>query len=539
MSVAAVETIRVFISYSHDSPEHLERVLGLSDRLRHDGIDCLIDQYEMSPREGWPQWTMNRIEEARFVLVICTEIYHRRVRGGEESGKGLGAKWEGAIITQELYDSEANNDKFIPILFSTEDAAHIPVYLRGVARYVLDEDYENLYRRLTHQPKYLKPALGTLRSLPSLDRKEDFLPVPESRAGKPAASDASLPTFSNAERLSKLPSDAIVSLQSSLQSYLPARWIFGGIAGLAALAFILLLLIKSSLFMKPGPEPPPKPDPEPIAMYKVRVRALLGEKSVDDAVLSSSVHIEPRKIEEVWEFDIPAASLPEDRQVTIYALKRAAISLYGSAKVTLDKDPVVPVKILLSMSTGLATSDPVPPGPTERPAPIAIYRVRVIVRDSEQRLVDDAVIQSSLGGEIKQVAGGWEIDIPAANKPASGVLKISASKASAFLKGKTSLRLNKDPNPTAEIQLQSNPSARAKGRVIDSSSQAVAGALVYVLGFERERVQTGPNGEFDLPAHAADGQTVRLHVEKAGYSSEEPYQMAGRRVTVILRKGGQ
>jgi hypothetical protein len=38
----------VFISYSHDSPEHVDRVLALADRLVHDGIDCILDQYETS-----------------------------------------------------------------------------------------------------------------------------------------------------------------------------------------------------------------------------------------------------------------------------------------------------------------------------------------------------------------------------------------------------------------------------------------------------------------------------------------------------------
>ena len=33
---------RVFISYSHDSPEHKDRILALSDRLRQDGVDCSI-----------------------------------------------------------------------------------------------------------------------------------------------------------------------------------------------------------------------------------------------------------------------------------------------------------------------------------------------------------------------------------------------------------------------------------------------------------------------------------------------------------------
>ena len=47
--------IRVFISYSHDSPEHMDRVWNLSERLRGDGIDCVIDQHEAAPEEGWAE----------------------------------------------------------------------------------------------------------------------------------------------------------------------------------------------------------------------------------------------------------------------------------------------------------------------------------------------------------------------------------------------------------------------------------------------------------------------------------------------------
>jgi len=163
---------RVFISYSHDSHEHLDRVLVLSDRLRADGIDCHIDQYEESPAEGWPRWMVNQIEDAEFVLVVCTENYERRFRGKEEPGKGLGVKWEGAIVTQEIYEAEAKNTVFIPVLFSPHSSASISVVLRGVACYELytSAGYDLLYRRLTHQPLILKPDLGSRRSMPPRER---------------------------------------------------------------------------------------------------------------------------------------------------------------------------------------------------------------------------------------------------------------------------------------------------------------------------------------------------------------------------------
>lgn len=167
---------KVFISYSHDSQEHEDRVWQLSDRLRAEGVDCKIDQYETSPPEGWPQWMVNKIEEAEYVLVVCTETYERRFKGKEEAGKGLGGKWEGAIITQELY-SKAKNTKFIPVVFSQSDVTYIPNVLNGATRYEVStkEGYEALYRRLTNQPLIQKPELGKLRAMPPRERKRDFL----------------------------------------------------------------------------------------------------------------------------------------------------------------------------------------------------------------------------------------------------------------------------------------------------------------------------------------------------------------------------
>lgn len=161
----------VFISYTHDSLEHKDKVLRLADRLCSEGVDCHIDQYETSPPEGWARWMVNQVENADFVLVVCTEIYERRFNGKEEVGKGLGAQWEGAVITQDLYDSAARNTKFIPIVFSSEDGNFIPKILRGATYYGVgsEDGYDDLYRRLTDQRRVVKPTLGERRVLPPVN----------------------------------------------------------------------------------------------------------------------------------------------------------------------------------------------------------------------------------------------------------------------------------------------------------------------------------------------------------------------------------
>jgi nucleoside phosphorylase len=166
---------KVFISYSHDSEAHRERVLAIADRLRDDGIDCRLDRYEAAPDRGWAKWMLDEIEEARFVLVICTEQYHKRFRGKEESGKGKGATWEGTIVTQALYDSQGSNSKFIPVLLNSNDESFIPIPLRSSNIYKLDREdgYQLLYRRLTNQHETPAPSMGTLKKLPIRDRGQN------------------------------------------------------------------------------------------------------------------------------------------------------------------------------------------------------------------------------------------------------------------------------------------------------------------------------------------------------------------------------
>jgi hypothetical protein len=157
----------VFISYSYDSKEHADRVLTLSDRLRDEGIDCVLDQYEDSPPEGWPRWMDRQFCAADFVLMVCTPTYFRRAMGKEEPGTGHGVMWESALIYQYIYNQDDLNTQFIPLLLEGANVADIPTPLQGVTYYrpSTASGYEELYRRLTRQPSTLKPTLGDRKSV--------------------------------------------------------------------------------------------------------------------------------------------------------------------------------------------------------------------------------------------------------------------------------------------------------------------------------------------------------------------------------------
>ncbi|MDT4328924.1 SAV_2336 N-terminal domain-related protein [Methylomonas sp. MV1] len=153
-------TPKVFISYSHDSPEHKAEVLALANRLRKEGIDCEIDQYiNGAPKEGWIRWLDWQIERADFVLVVCTEIYLQRCKGDDRLG-GRGVKFEGLLISQTLYDQFLGNAKFLPLILENGSIDHVPLFLKGSTTYKIYSDYEKLYRVLTFQPIVEMPPSG-------------------------------------------------------------------------------------------------------------------------------------------------------------------------------------------------------------------------------------------------------------------------------------------------------------------------------------------------------------------------------------------
>jgi hypothetical protein len=167
----------------------------------------------------------------------------------------------------------------------------------------------------------------------------------------------------------------------------------------------------------------------------------------------------------------------------------------------------------------------------------AVFRVRVNVLDDHNMPVDDASVTSSLGGEPKKVAGGWEFDIPAQAKPLDGKLTIYAVQSNAFLKGHTDVVLGKDFSPATTVSMSRDGSAQLKGIVVDGHGEPIEGVAVEVLGYESEAVRTGSTGTFTLRAHAADGQQVEVAAHKPSIGSTTQWCQAGSfPATVVLNR---
>jgi hypothetical protein len=107
---------------------------------------------------------IDQIEDADPVLLVITETYARRFRGHEAPGRGLGVRWEGAIITSELYYDIHDRVKFIPVVVSPTDARLIPAPLSLTTWYLIgtpgNRDLAPLLRHLRGEPALIPEPLG-------------------------------------------------------------------------------------------------------------------------------------------------------------------------------------------------------------------------------------------------------------------------------------------------------------------------------------------------------------------------------------------
>lgn len=121
---------RVFISYAWESDEHRSWVKSLAARLRDDGVESVLDQWELAPGDQLPRFMERSVRESDFVLVVCTPKYQEK-----SDGRIGGVGYEGDIMAAEIATG-ADRRKFIPLLRSEAWAAAAPSWLRG--SYYLD-----------------------------------------------------------------------------------------------------------------------------------------------------------------------------------------------------------------------------------------------------------------------------------------------------------------------------------------------------------------------------------------------------------------
>ena len=149
---------KAFISYSHDTQEHKKWVLELASRLRNNGIDAILDQFELQAGDDVPHFMETHLASADKIIMVCTERYVEKAN----SGVG-GVGYEKMIVTSSLMQ-RIDENKVIPIIRQTGGTL-VPIFLKSKL-YInfskndeFEYSYDELARTIKSQPLIQKPPI--------------------------------------------------------------------------------------------------------------------------------------------------------------------------------------------------------------------------------------------------------------------------------------------------------------------------------------------------------------------------------------------
>lgn len=169
----------MFMSYSHDDQAHKDWVLTLATRLVANGVDVLLDQWDMRLGGDLPRFMEVGLVGARRVLAVCSATYVEKAN----SGQG-GVGYEKMILTGQLM-RDVTTDRIIPVIRNNPLTEVLPTFLSS-RLYVDFRDeqafearYTELLRDIHGQPVAPRPALGPnpfLQSMPEIEPRVSFAP---------------------------------------------------------------------------------------------------------------------------------------------------------------------------------------------------------------------------------------------------------------------------------------------------------------------------------------------------------------------------
>lgn len=149
---------KVFISYSWDNTDY---VLEIAERLMSDGIDVVIDRWELNVGNSLTYYMEKCVADDTIDKVLIFSDSEYAKKANTRTG-GVGNETE--IISQKVYES-TQQEKFIPIVleYDEDNKPCLPHYLssRLFIDFTKDGAYEELVRDIYKCPLKRKPKLGS------------------------------------------------------------------------------------------------------------------------------------------------------------------------------------------------------------------------------------------------------------------------------------------------------------------------------------------------------------------------------------------
>lgn len=171
-----VDVETVFISYSWDTEEHKNWVLDLANRLVKEGVNVILDRYELRPGKSLSHFVETAIKKADRILIVFTPNYKLKA---EKRAGGVG--YEYSIMNSELYKNQTNNEKIIPVLRNGASADSIPEFMQQYIHIDMrnDDNYENSYtdllREIYDEPEIVKPEMELKGKSPLANKSYNLL----------------------------------------------------------------------------------------------------------------------------------------------------------------------------------------------------------------------------------------------------------------------------------------------------------------------------------------------------------------------------
>jgi TIR domain len=135
---------KVFVSYCHDTDCHKNWVLSLATRLLANGVDVVLDQWDLTLGGDLPRFMETGLTAAQRVLAVCTELYVEKANTGRD-----GVGYEKMILTAQLMQ-EISTNRIIPVIRNNALALTVPTFLSSRVYIDFRDDlaYETRYAEL-------------------------------------------------------------------------------------------------------------------------------------------------------------------------------------------------------------------------------------------------------------------------------------------------------------------------------------------------------------------------------------------------------
>lgn len=159
-----IKTPQVFISYSWTNQQHQERVREWADRLLSDGIDVILDIYDLKEGQDKNAFMEKMIADPNVTHVL---IFSDKGYAEKADARKQGVGTESQIISQKVYE-QVEQTKFIPIVceFKDDGIPYLPTFLQSrfwidfASLEAVNSNWEQLIRLLYRKPLYQKPQIG-------------------------------------------------------------------------------------------------------------------------------------------------------------------------------------------------------------------------------------------------------------------------------------------------------------------------------------------------------------------------------------------